>query len=122
MFPWKLLDKTCTILRQTAGPGTATLATIATGIRCAAYGASGWGVGSDGGVYDNRPQVYVGDLTGKQIPGGLKDGDFLQVAGVIPGGTVTYIVRRTNFWQNVPLSGNSVLYSTNVEPVPSGNL
>lgn len=119
MFPYRLLDKTCSIQRQTLGPGTTTKTTVAAGIRCAAYGASGWGVAADGGVYDNRPTIYVGDLTGSQIPGGLKEGDFISVAGVIPGGDLTYIVRRTNFWQNAAIFRSAVIYSTSVEPVPN---
>jgi hypothetical protein len=122
MFPTALLDKICNITRQTAGAGTATLTTVATGIKCAAYGASGWNIGSDGGQFDNRPQVYLLDATGSQISGGLQDGDFLEVFKVIPGGTVNFIVRRINFWQNQALSRSSVLYSTSLEPAPSGNL
>lgn len=122
ILPRELLDKTVTIQRQAPGAGTATLSTVATGIRCSSYDGSGWSPGADGGVFNNQGSVYVGDMTGSQIPGGLRPGDFLTLAGVEPGSGSKFVVRGVKAYQNYRVFGAGVVYVANCEPVPTGNL
>lgn len=121
MVPTRLLDKYCTVARQAPGAGTATLTRIAAGVKCAFYDGGGWSPGPEGGHYTNPNTVYVLDATGKQIPGGLRPGDFLAVT-VAPGNVVELIVRGIKSFNNYRITRSAFIYTANCEPAPTGNL